>query len=76
MDMRSKDLTTASRGGIRRETSMGGEMVLLRVVDNTQEGWKWMPFEEFLERINLASWKDGQELVGMILPQARRSALE
>jgi len=48
---------------------MGGEMVLLRVVDDAQEGWKWMPFEEFLERINLDSWKDGQELVGMVLPQ-------
>lgn len=52
---------------------MGGEMVLLRVVDDTHEGWKWMPFEEFLERINLASWKDGQELVGMVLPQTGQS---
>jgi hypothetical protein len=54
---------------------MAGEMVLLRVVDDAQEGWKCMPFEEFLARINLASWKDGQELVGMILPQARQSRL-
>lgn len=53
---------------------MGGEMVLLRVVDDAQEGWKCMPFEEFLERINLDSWKDGQELVGMVLPQARQSS--
>jgi hypothetical protein len=52
---------------------MGGEMVLLRVVDDAQEGWKCMPFEEFLERVDLDSWKDGQELVGMVLPQARRS---
>lgn len=52
---------------------MGDEMVLLRVVDETQEGWKWMPFEEFLERINLASWRDGQELVGMVLPHGRPS---
>jgi len=50
---------------------MGDDMVLLRVVDDTREGWKWMPFGEFLERINLASWKDDQELVGMILPQGR-----
>jgi len=49
---------------------MGGEMVLLRVVDDAQEGWNCMPFAEFLERINLASWKRGQELVGMVLPQA------
>jgi hypothetical protein len=51
---------------------MGGEMVLLRVADNAQEGWNWMPLKEFLERLNLASWKDGQELVGMILPQGRQ----
>ncbi|HEX3844827.1 MAG TPA: hypothetical protein VHV80_10720 [Steroidobacteraceae bacterium] len=50
---------------------MSGEMVLLRVVDEAREGWKWMPFEEFLERINLASWQDGQELVGMVLPEVR-----
>lgn len=75
MTMRNgKDLTAARRGVKRRETSMGEEMVLLRVVDDTQEGWKWMPFEEFLERINLASWKDGQELVGMVLPQGRQGA--
>ena len=54
---------------------MGGDMVLLRVVDDTQEGWKCMPFEEFLERINLASWKDGQELVGMVLPRTEKSSL-
>ena len=51
---------------------MGGEIVLLRVIDDTLEGWKCMPLEEFLERINLASWRDGQELVGMVLPQARQ----
>jgi hypothetical protein len=68
-----KDLTAAPRDVKRLETSMGDEMVLLRVVDETQEGWKWMPFEEFLERINLASWRDGQELVGMVLPHGRPS---
>jgi hypothetical protein len=52
---------------------MGGEMVLLRVVDDAQEGWNWMPLEEFLERLNLASWRDGQELVGMVLPQGRQA---
>jgi hypothetical protein len=54
---------------------MGSEMVLLRVVDEAQEGWKCMPFEEFLQRINLASWKHEQELVGMILPPSRPSSL-
>ena len=59
----------------RRETSMAEDMVLLRVVDDTQEGWKWMPLEEFLERINWPSWRDGQELVGMVLPPGRQSEL-
>jgi hypothetical protein len=54
---------------------MGGEMVLLRVVDEAREGWNWMPFEEFLERVDLALWKDGQELVGMVLPQGRQGRL-
>ncbi|HEX4269428.1 MAG TPA: hypothetical protein VHY36_16185 [Steroidobacteraceae bacterium] len=47
---------------------MGGEMILLRVVDGAREGWNCMPLEEFLERINLNSWRDGQELVGVVLP--------
>jgi len=68
------DLTPMA-GRRTSEISMGGEMVLLRVVDEAQEGWKCMPFEEFLERIDLASWKDGQELVGMILPQGRQHRL-
>ena len=42
--------------------------VLLRVVDKAQVGWKCMPLQEFLESIDLASWQDGQQLVGMILP--------
>ena len=54
---------------------MGGEMVLLRVVDDAQEGWKCMPFGEFLQRINLDSWNHDQELVGMVLPQVRHRLL-
>lgn len=54
---------------------MGGEMVLLRVVDKAQEGWKCMPFEEFLERIDLDSWHQGQALVGMVLPQSPQISL-
>jgi hypothetical protein len=53
---------------------MGAEMILLRVVDGLREGWNCMPLEEFLERINLNSWKDGQELVGVVLPPTRRPA--
>jgi len=52
---------------------MNGEMVLLRVVDDSLEGWNWMPLGEFLERIDLNLWKADQELVGVVLPptQAR-----
>lgn len=54
---------------------MSGEMVLLRVVDKAREGWNWMSFREFLERLNLASWMDGQELVGMVLPRGPQGRL-
>lgn len=54
---------------------MDGEMILLRVIDEAREGWNCMPFEEFLERINLGSWKDGQKLVGVILPPTRQMPL-
>jgi len=53
---------------------MASEMILLRVVDDAREGWNFMPFEEFLERINLGSWKDGQELVGVVLPPSRQKS--
>jgi hypothetical protein len=51
---------------------MGSEMILLRVVDDAREGWNCMPFDEFLARVNLNGWKEGQELVGVVLPQTRR----
>lgn len=47
---------------------MGSEVILLRVVDDTREGWNCMPLEEFLECIDLNLWKDDQELVGVVLP--------
>ena len=34
-----------------------------------------MPLREFLESVDLASWKDSQQLVGMILPQDRKNRL-
>jgi hypothetical protein len=55
---------------------MGAEMILLRVVDGLREGWNCMPLEEFLERINLNSWKDGQELVGVVLPPAQPNTFD
>ena len=50
---------------------MSGETVLLRVVDGTREGWRWMPFDEFLQQISIESWNSQQALVGMVLPPAR-----
>ena len=54
---------------------MRGEMILLRAVDHGREGWKWISLGEFLERINLASWQEHQQLVGMVLPHGRPSTL-
>lgn len=54
---------------------MNGETVLLKVVDGTWEGWKWMALDEFLQRISIDSWNARQALVGMVLPPARRETL-
>ena len=51
---------------------MGGEMILLRVMDEAREGWSWMPLEEFLEQIDLTLWRRGQEIVGVVLPPGRK----
>jgi hypothetical protein len=50
---------------------MNGEMVLLRAADGHWEGWQWMALEEFLRRVRLDTWNEGQVLVGMVLPSAR-----
>ena len=62
----------ASQG---RRLTMNGETVLLRVVDGPWEGWRWMAFDEFLERVSIDTWNEGQALVGMVLPPARRGTL-
>jgi hypothetical protein len=54
------------------EIHVNGETVLLRVVDGAWEGWKWMAFDEFLQRISMDAWDSRQALVGMVLPPARR----
>jgi len=50
---------------------MDGQTVLLRVMDVYEERWQWMALDEFLRRIRLNDWTDGQLRVGMILPPAR-----
>ena len=43
-------------------------MVLLRAVDATNEGWRLMRLEDFLEQMDLSAWHAGQVLTGMVLP--------
>jgi hypothetical protein len=51
---------------------MDKQMVLLRAVQGTWEGWRCMALEEFLQRVDLRALKAGQVLVGMVLPPARQ----
>ena len=51
---------------------MNEQMVLLRAVQGTWEGWRCMALEEFLQRVDLRALKAGQVLVGMVLPPSRR----
>ena len=53
---------------------MNEQMVLLRAVDGTREGWRCMALTEFLQRVDLQALKAGQLLVGMVLPPARQEA--
>jgi hypothetical protein len=55
-----------------REALMNEQMVLLRAVQGTWEGWRCMALEEFLQRVDLRALKAGQLLVGMVLPPARQ----
>jgi len=52
---------------------MNGETVLLKVVEGTREGWKWMAFNDFLQQISIEAWDTRQALVGMVLPPAQRT---
>ena len=57
-----------------REAHMTEQMVLLRAVDGSWEGWRCMALSEFLQRLDLQALKAGQLLVGMVLPPSRRQA--
>lgn len=54
---------------------MNGETVLLRVVDGSWEGWKWMELSEFLRQVSIETWNERHLLVGMVLPPARRETV-
>jgi hypothetical protein len=51
---------------------MNAQMVLLRAVHGSWEGWRCMALDEFLQRLDLKALKAGQLLVGMVLPPARQ----
>jgi len=51
---------------------MNEQMVLLRAVDGTWEGWQCMALKEFLQQLDLETLQAGQLLVGMVLPPVRR----
>jgi hypothetical protein len=51
---------------------MNKQMVLLRAVQGTWEGWRCMALDDFLQRVDLRALKAGQVLVGMVLPPARQ----
>jgi hypothetical protein len=55
---------------------MNGTIVLLRVEDDALEGWKGIPLEELLERIDLKWWKEDQEPAGVLLLRNRRRQLQ
>ncbi len=49
---------------------MRSEVVLLRAVEGTREGWLVMERDEFLERMDLKSWNTEHVLIGTVLPAA------
>lgn len=53
---------------------MNRQMILLRVEQGVWEGWQWMALDDFLQRVRLDAWKEGEEsMVGMILPAGRQA---
>jgi hypothetical protein len=51
---------------------MNEQLILLRAVDGSWEGWRCMALHEFLQRLDLRALQAGQLLVGMVLPPARQ----
>jgi hypothetical protein len=69
-DCSSRRLALGCRRGVH-QAHMNEQMVLLRAVQGTWEGWRCMALEEFLQRVDLRALNAGQLLVAMVLPQAR-----
>jgi hypothetical protein len=49
---------------------MRGEVVLLKAVQGSGEGWLIMERHEFLEQVDLETWETDQVLIGTMLPAA------
>jgi hypothetical protein len=47
---------------------MRHEVVLVKAVEGTREGWLVMERDEFLERMDLNAWSTEQVLIGTVLP--------
>jgi hypothetical protein len=51
-----------------READMRREVVLLKAVEGTREGWLVMERDEFLEQMDLEAWNTEQVLIGIVVP--------
>jgi hypothetical protein len=49
-----------------------GDLVLLKAVVGSREGWGVMTLEDFLEKLDLEVWRDNETVIGTILPQTRQ----
>lgn len=47
---------------------MRREVVLLKAVEGTREGWLVMERDEFMEQMDLEKWDAQQLLIGTVLP--------
>jgi hypothetical protein len=47
---------------------MRRDVVLLKAVEGTREGWLVMEWDEFLEQMDLDAWNSDQVLIGIVLP--------
>ncbi len=61
--------TSQSRRSAARSAHPQGEMVLLKVMVGTREGWGVMALDEFLHKLDLQVWRADERLFGTILPQ-------
>jgi hypothetical protein len=60
----------------RRESEVAIAARGVRVVEGSWEGWKWMELSEFLQQVSIETWNERYALVAMVLPPARREAVQ